>query len=138
MTVEAIEDSRLSSGTLTLDGQPFAKQATTVTLNPSTDEDGDAVETLSGATIEPDEVTTWELNIGAVQDFDDPAGFVEFSRANKGDIVAFSWQPNAAGPTYTGQVRVRAVPIGGEVKSRLNTTGSWPVIGEPTVTYPAV
>jgi|SRR5690349_6180002 len=135
MTVGAIEDSRLSGGVLTVDAQEFAKQMTSVQLTPSTDTDGDPVETLSGAKIEADEVTSWELELGAIQDFVDPAGFVEFARANAGQLVSFSWQPNSTGPTYTGTVRVRAVAIGGEVKSRLNTDGKWPVIGDPNVTY---
>jgi hypothetical protein len=135
MTVGAIEDSRLSGGVLTVDAQEFAKQMTSVQLTPSTDTDGDPVETLSGAKIEADEVTTWELELGAIQDFVDPAGFVEFARANAGQLVSFTWQPNSTGPTYAGTVRVRAVAIGGEVKSRLSTDAKWPVIGDPNVTY---
>lgn len=136
MTVGPIEDSRLKAGTLTVDGQPFARQMTSVSLEPSEEEEGEAIETLSGATVEPDEVTSWVLNLGAVQDFDDPAGFVEFARANKGDTVAFTWEPNTGGPAYSGTVKVRAVTIGGDVATRLTTTKAWPVIGEPTVTYP--
>jgi len=138
MTVGTIEDSRNDTGVLTVDAVPFAKQMTSVALTPATEEDGDAVETLSGARIEPDEVTSWTLDLGAIQDFDDPAGFVEFARANAGEIVPFTWTPNDTGaPTYTGTVRVRAVTIGGEVATRLNSDASWPVIGEPTTTYPA-
>lgn len=137
MTVGTIEDSRLKGGLLTIDAHEFAKQMTTVTLEPSESEEGERVETLSGATSEPDEVTSWELNLGAIQDFTDPDGFVEFARANKGEIVPFVWQPNGEGPSYTGMCRVRAVTIGGEVAARLNTTKAWPVIGEPTPAYPA-
>lgn len=132
----AIEDSRNKGGTLTLDALPFGKQMTDVKLTPSTEEDGDKLETLSGDTIEPDEVTSWVLELGAVQDFDDPAGFVEFARINAGEIVPFTWAPNAVGaPTYDGTVRVRAVTIGGTVASRLATETSWPVIGAPDATY---
>jgi hypothetical protein len=137
MTVGAIEDSRLSGGTLTVDAQPFAKQMTSVTLSPSVDTEGDRVETLSGATIEPDEVTRWQLDLGAIQDFDDPAGFVEFCRANAGEVVSFSWAPNAVGPTYAGTLRVRAVAIGGDVASRLNTPAAFPVVTLDDPTYPA-
>ena len=137
MTVGAIEDSRLSGGTLTVDGHSFEKQMTSVELTPSTDTEGDPVEVLSGAKIEADEVTSWELSLGAIQDFEDVAGFVEFARANKGEIVTFSWKPNAgaSGPTYDGSVRVRAVAIGGDVAKRLPTEAKWPVVGEPNVTY---
>ena len=133
----AITDSRLKGGSLTLDAvATFAKQMSSVKLTPSTDEDGDPLETLDGSKIEADEVTTWELELGAVQDFDDPAGFVEFARANAGELVPFEWAPNAVGaPTFAGTVRVRAVEIGGEVASRLSTTATWPVIGDPVPTY---
>lgn len=137
MTIEQIEDSRLKGGTLTIDGHNFAKQFTEVSLEPSEEEEGEAAETLSGATIEPDEVTSWVLNLGAIQDFDDPAGFVEYARANRGEVVSFTWTPNATGAaTYTGTVRVRAVTIGGAVATRLTTTKGWPVIGEPDAAYP--
>lgn len=137
MTVEVIEDSRNRGGTLTLDAQQFAKQITSVELEPSEDTEGDSVETLSGARIEADEVTSWTLNLGAIQDFTDPAGLVEFARANAGELIAFTWAPNGAtGPSYAGTVRVRAMTIGGEVAARLTSTKGWPVIGQPDVTYP--
>lgn len=133
----AIEESRLKGGTLTLDALPFAKQASSVKLVPSTDSEGERIETLDESTIEPDERTTWELEIGAVQDFDDEAGFVEFARLNAGEVVPFVWEPNATGPSYAGTVKVRPVEIGGDVNTRLATTATWPVIGDPEPTYPA-
>jgi hypothetical protein len=130
-----IEDSRLKGGTLTLDALPFAKQMTSVVLTPSTETEGEAVEALSGDRIEADETSSWTLELGAIQDFDDPAGFVEYARSNAGDEVAFSWEPNATGaPTYSGTVKVRPVPIGGTVAERLTTTASWPLVGQPVST----
>lgn len=138
MTVGTIEDSRLKGGTLTLDATEFAKQATNVNLEPAVESDGDRVETLSGATIEPDETTGWTLNVGAIQDFDDATGFVEFCRANAGQVVAFSWLPNADGaPTYSGDCRIRAVTIGGDVATRLSTTAAFPVTDLDAPAYPA-
>lgn len=138
MTVGAIEDSRLKGGTLTLDGQQFGKQMTSVSLEPSENTEGEDVETLTGATLSAEETTSWALNLGAIQDFDDPLGFVEFARANAGEDVAFSWLPNAAGaPTYSGTVKVRAVTIGGDVATRLTTTKAWPVVGDIAPAYPA-
>lgn len=134
----AIRDSRNKNGTLTLDALAFASQATNVTLDPSTDEEGDGLEVLSGETIDPDEVTSWSLEIEAVQDFDDPAGFVKFCKDNAGQAVPFTWAPSGAtGPTYSGSVRVRPVRIGGDVNTRLTTPASFPVIGAVTDTYPA-
>lgn len=133
-----IRESRLRSGVLTLDGRAFATQATNVRLIPSTSDSGDTLEALSGDLILPDDTTSWQLSITAVQDFDDSAGFVAWSLANAGDTVAYEWRPNSTGVTYTGQVRVRPVEIGGDVNSRLTTDAEWPCQNAPTPTYPAV
>lgn len=132
-----ITESRLKGGTLTLDGDPFAKQASNVTLEPKTDEQGDALETLDESTIEPEDVTTWSLKIGAVQDFDDPAGFIAFTLENAGAIVPFVWKGNATGTSFAGTCKVRPVAIGGDVNARLTTEAEWPIIGDPVPTYPA-
>lgn len=132
-----IEESRLKSGTLTIDAVSYATQATNVRLSPKTDEQGDALEVLSGDTINPEDETTWTLDIRAVQDFDDPAGFVNNALQNAGEVVAYSWKPNAGSPTYAGTVRVRPVEIGGDVNKRLTTDASWPCQQTPVATYPA-
>lgn len=134
-----IEDSRLKGGTLTLDAQPFGKQMTSVQLEPTVRTEGEAIETLTGDTLSPEEVTDWVLNLGAIQDFIDPAGFIAFANANAGDEVAFSWKPNASedSPTYTGTVKVRPVAVGGDVNARLSNSTAWAVTGQPTTTYPA-
>jgi hypothetical protein len=130
MTVGTIEDSRLKGGVLTLGGTSFAKQATSVQLVPSTETDGEPIETLSGATISAGETYTWALNIGMVQDFTDPAGLVEYLRSNAGTEVAYTWEPNADGPAYAGDVKVRPTTIGGEVAVRLSSEVELPVVGE--------
>ena len=132
-----IIESRLKGGTLTLDALPFATQATNVTLSPDTDEVGDPVEVLSGDTVTPEDETTWSLNIEAIQDFDDPDGFVMFAFDNANELVPYSWKPNATGGTFTGTVRVRPVEIGGDVSVRLSTSAEWPCTAKPTYTPPA-
>ena len=132
-----IIESRLRLGTLTLGGTAFATQATNVRLVPSTEEDGDPLETLSGDEILPDEQTSWALAITAVQDFDEATGFVNYAMQNAGDVVAFVWAPTGAtGPSYAGNVKVRPVEIGGDVNARLTTEAEWPIEGVPTPTYP--
>lgn len=131
-----ITDSRLKSGTLTLDGDAFQTQATAVALVPSTDEEGDAVETLSGDKILPDDVTSWSLNITAIQDFTDAAGLLEFLRANAGDVVAFVWKPTAAAvPNWSGTCKIRPTTIGGDVNSRNTSDIELPVETGPTPDY---
>lgn len=132
-----ITESKLKTGTLTLDALPFAAQATNVRLVPAVDEQGDSIETLSGDSIGADEVTTWTLAIEAVQDFDDAAGFVKFCFDNAGQAVPFSWEASATSPTWSGSITVRAVEFGGPVNTRNTTEVEFPVIGTPTWT-PAV
>lgn len=129
-----ITTSKLKTGTLTLDALSFASQATNVKLVPSVDEQGDPIETLSGDQEGADEVTTWQLAITAVQDFDNPAGFVKFCFDNAGLSVPFSWTANAASPTWAGSVTVRAVEFGGDVNTRNTTEAEFAVIGTPTWT----
>ena len=135
MTV--ITESKLKSGTLTLDSEAFACQAVNVRLTPdhqTTTQTDDPVETLCGSqTVPTEEVTirtTWTLNIEAIQDFTNPDGFVRFTIDRNQEIVDFSWKPNANGPTFSGRVRILAVEIGGEINRRINTSGAFPVIGE--------
>jgi hypothetical protein len=132
-----IKDHRLKSGTLTLDALAFASQATNVTLEPDTDTEGEALEVLSGETVEEEEVYTWSLEVEAVQDFDDPAGFIKFCKDNAGEVVPFTWTPTGAagGVAYSGSVKVRPVRIGGDVNKRLSTPASFPVVGSLVDNY---
>lgn len=131
----SITDSRLKGGTLTLGATSFAKQMTSVALTPSTEEDGEPVETLDGSKITAEEVTSWTLDLGAIQDFDDASGFIAYTWTNAGDEVAFTWEPNSTtAPTYGGTVKIRPVAVGGDVSSRLTTTASFPLVGDPTTT----
>lgn len=136
-----ITESKLKSGVLTFDpdgagaGTPldFSCQPTNVRITPNHDEDGDPLETLCGDTLGADETRTDTLSITAVQDFTDAAGFQRFSWENDGTVMPFTWTPNADGPTFSGQVKVRAVEVGGDVNKRLTVDIEWPCIG--TVTW---
>lgn len=131
-----ITESRLKTGTLTIDALSFASQATNVHVDPKTDEQGDSLEVLSGDTVQPEDVTTSSLVIEAVQDFDDAAGFVAFTWQNKGELVPFTWSPNDGSATVTGTCRVRPVQFGGDVNKRLTTTATFPIAGDPVMSWP--
>lgn len=125
-----IREDKLKNGTLTLGSFDFATQAQNVSIAPAHKEDGDPLETLSGDQLTPDTVRSNMLKITAIQDFSDPAGFVAYSWDNDLDTVAFVWKPQGAtGPTYSGNVQVRAVEVGGEVNKRLTTEAEWPCEG---------
>lgn len=129
-----ITDSRVKQGLLSLDSEDFETQPTAVALVPSTEEEGDQVEVLSGDTISPDDVTSWTLNITAIQDFTNVDGLLEFLRANAGDVVAYVWQPNAS-VSYTGTVKIRPTTIGGPVATRNTSDIVLPCQEEPVPDY---
>ncbi len=121
-----ITESKIKSGTLTLGGVDFAAQATNVKVTPTHDEDGDPVETLSGDQLTPDVTRGNTLALTAIQDFDDVAGFVNYTWANDLETVAFVWRPKGVtGPSYAGNVEVRAVEVGGDVNKRITTEAEW-------------
>jgi len=140
----AVNESRLKTGKLTLGGTAgvggteFACQATNVRVTPSHDESGDEVETLCGDKLAPDVKTTWSLAGTSIQDFDKPAGFVQYSVENNLEVVEFSWQPNASTFVVEGTVQVRACEIGGDVNARLTTDFEWPCQDDPSFTWPTV
>lgn len=128
MSIAVTEDSRQQGGTLTIGTTSFEKQVMTCSLVPDTREEGERLELLNTNTLLPDETTEWSLNVGVVQDFTDPAGFLEFCRANAGTIKSFTWEPNQIdAPTYSGDLMVRALTIGGATRVRLTSEVVFPV-----------
>lgn len=133
----AITDSRVRNGVLSLGDTPiqFECQATNVRIVADhTQEDG--IETLCGDMSEPSLETTYTLAITAIQDFDDPAGFVNYCFDETGTAVAFEWAPGPilTSPTFSGICQIRAVEIGGDVAAQLTTDAEFPIIGKPTRT----
>lgn len=132
-----IRQSKLKAGVLTVDGKAFASQATSVRIVPKSKEDGDSLEVLSGEVTGGDVKTEYQLVISSIQDFDDPAGFQLTSWDLDGQIVDFTWQPNQTSGTWSGEVLVTPVEIGGKVNTRLDVDAEWTIPTKPTRTAPA-
>jgi len=152
MTILATEESRQYAGTLTfgteptaeipnpdIEATPFEKQVFECSLEPAVEEKGDELTMLNGNVLGADESIKWTLKIGAVQDFMDPQGFLEFCRNNALVTVPFEWEPNSSldSPTISGKVKIRPGKYGGATKLRLTSEIEFPVIGEPDVVHPA-
>ncbi len=127
----ATTDSRQGPGTLKLDSTEFAAQAAAVALTPDVkSEDG----TPTLATPDPAPATTvdWALNIDAIQDFEDPAGFVNYLMDNALSEVPFEWTPiTADGTKFTGTVQLVPIEIGGDVAVQVVTSVELPLVGPP-------
>jgi hypothetical protein len=125
-------DSRQGPGTLLLDTFEFGTQASTVKLTPSVDST-DGTPTLATPEPAPDSKVTWALNISAIQDFDDPAGLVNYLMDNALAEVPFTWTPNTdGGTTYSGTVQIVPIEIGGDVAVQAITDVELPLVGQPT------
>jgi len=127
----AVTDSRLKKGKLTLtsgaDTFEAACQTTNVRITPGVTE-GDNVEVLCGDVIAGGAKPDDKLNIEAIQDFTDPAGFVAFAWRNRGKTVDFSWQPpDDAATLWAGKSVVAAVEVGGAVGEQLRTSAEWKI-----------
>jgi hypothetical protein len=125
-------DARLGPGTLMLDTFEFGAQASAVRLTPDVSSE-DGTPTLAAPDPAPLSTIAWHLNVDAIQDFDDPAGFVNYLMDNALAEVDFTWTPNtAAGTVYSGVVQIVPMEVGGDVAVQIVTSVELPVIGEPT------
>jgi hypothetical protein len=128
-------DSRLGPGTLTLGATEFGYQASAVRLTPSVDS-SDGTPTLAVPAPPPESSVSWALNIDAIQDFENPAGLVNYLMDNALSTVAFTWVPNTddGGASFAGEVQIVPMEVGGDVAVQVVTSVELPVVGEPTRT----
>jgi hypothetical protein len=137
-----ITESRVRKGVLTLGetaaSVDFSCQPTNIRVTPTYDDDGDRTETLCGDVIPPGKIASYVLAGTAVQDFDDPEGFLAYCWDNQMDTVPFTWQPNIEGaPTWSGSLVVVALEEGGDVGARITTDFEFDIVGTPDRTYAA-
>lgn len=133
-------DARLGPGTLKLGPAPgppaneFNTQAAAVRLTPSVESE-DGTPTLAVPAPAPNTTVSWALNVDAIQDFTEPAGFVNYLQDNALDEQLFEWVPqDTDGVAYSGTVQLVPIEIGGDVAVQVVTSVELPVVGEPTRT----
>lgn len=132
-------DSRLGPGTLKLGAadpptQDFSTQAAAVRLTPSIDTE-DGTPTLALPDPAPLSTVSWALNVDSIQDFEEPAGFVNYLMDNALDENFFEWVPlTPDGTKYKGKVQIVPIEVGGDVAVQVVTSVELPLIGDPTRT----
>ena len=129
-----IKSYKMGPGTLTIGetGAPvdFTSQVTKCVVAWKVDED-DSVPVLSGEELEGEDTYSASLQATLIQDLTE-AGLVEYTWANKGAQVPFTFVPStAAGRSISGVVKVRPMDVGGDVKKRPTSDIEWPCVGEP-------
>jgi hypothetical protein len=131
-------ESKLKTGSLTLGDAAveFACQATNVIISTEYTEDGDSVEVLCGTALSAPTTIARKLKVTAIQDFDDPAGFMRFLRQHELQTVPFAWQASPTSEIAAGMVQCRLGDWGGDVNKRLTTAPELPIVGEVFWTPP--
>lgn len=116
------------SGTL----QEFGAAVTAVSLEPSYS-DGDVVPFLDGSEDREQDEETWTLN-GTIQQQLTADALEDWCFDHRGEEVPFTFVPNGddTGKHWSGTVRMRAVTIGGDVKSKNTSDFELPMLGAPT------
>jgi hypothetical protein len=130
-------DSRIRTGKFTLavgaaPPEDFAVPLTAITITPEYDESGDAVIFVSGERIAPDETSSDTIQLSFIQDFEDAAGLVRYLWANDGELAAFAFETGTVaegGVRWTGTVKLRRPPTGGQAGVRLDGEVELPVVG---------
>lgn len=132
----AIPAHTTGPGTLKLGEAPteLAVACTKALLKPSVETDDD-VYVLSGDVITGEDNFTWELEVTLFQSFD-AEGLTDFLFKERGKVHPFTFKPNNDhAQEWTGNVKVRPMDIGGDVKKRNTSDVTFPLVGEPEVTY---
>lgn len=115
-------------------GSPLeiACQITACTVEFETDSEDD-VPTLCGGTLAGDETETATLTGTIIQDLSD-AGVVDYTWTHSGEVTDVTFVPNSdAGRTITGQVKVRSLNVGGDVRTSPTSDFEWPFVGKPAM-----
>jgi hypothetical protein len=140
-------DSRQGPGKLTIgetapDLIEVAPQASAVKLTPTVNSN-DGTPTLETPEPAPETDVTWSLNVSAIQDFEDPVGFVNFLMDHALAELPFVWLPidDAGLPgstvSYAGTLQVVPIEVGGDVAVQVVTDVELPLVGQPVRTDPA-
>jgi hypothetical protein len=132
---------KLTIGTIAPDLIEVAPQASTVKLTPTVNS-ADGTPTLETPEPAPETSVAWSLNVSAIQDFEDPIGFVNFLMDHALAELAFVWEPVSPAAleevvTYSGTLQVVPIEIGGDVAVQTITDVELPLVGQPVRTDPA-
>lgn len=97
----------------------------------------DDLNVLCGDTVPGARTYTATLSGTVLEDLDNPTGIVNFTWANKGDAVSFTFIPNTeAGAEVTGTLTVDPLNVGGDEYGQVMTSDfEWSIVGEPVLSW---
>lgn len=125
---------KLGPGVLTV-GEPgspldFSGGCTAVAIRWSVDNEDDTP-VLSGTTVAGDRTYTAALEATVFQDDLTEGGLVDYSWANKGTQVPFTFTPYNGGRSVVGELIVDPLDVGGDVAKKNTSDIAWACVGEP-------
>ena len=138
-----INSTKLGPGVLSIGAVAFQAQCRSATLQVTENVDStEKVDVLSGETLAQQDTATYtyQLAVTFLQDLGQPAasGIVAYTWANAGTSKAFIYTPSnaaaAGSKTWTGNIRVVPLNIGGDVQAQAAQSDVvFQVIGTPVV-----
>lgn len=112
--------------------QQFAAHTTATSLVPSYS-DGDVLNLLDGNQEREQDEETWTIE-GTIRQSLELDALEDWCLKNAGKEMPFTFSPNTdVAKSYKGTARIRAVNIGGDVKSKNTSDFSFPLNGKPTI-----
>lgn len=132
----AITAHKLGPGTLTFGAtgseQEFGTHVTRAELAPSWNEE-DPVPTLSGDQYLDDGTFEGTISGEFLQEYS-VEGLLKWTWDHTGEVLPFTFTPrNDAALSFTGQCQVRAVTVGGDVKTANTAEFEWKVLEMPEI-----
>lgn len=126
----------LGPGTLTFgesgEARQFAAHTTATSLVPSYS-DGDVLNLLDGSQEREADEETWSLE-GTIRQQLEADALEDWCLTNAGSEMTFTFKPvSSVTKSYTGKVTIRAVNIGGDVKTKNTSDFAFPLTGKPTI-----
>src|SRR5690606_40892322 len=107
-------------------------RSTATSLVPSYS-DGDVLDLLDGSQEREQDEETWALE-GTIRQQLEADAVEDWCLANAGKEMPFEFTPvTSTAKSYTGTCRIRAVNIGGDVKTKNTSDFSFPILGRPAM-----
>lgn len=124
-----VKSHRLGPGSLKLGAVgsevEFAASCTKCSVEPDS-KDGDVIPVLSGDELDEGDEDTYTLKASVLQDYD-LKSLIVWSHVNAGAVVPFTFRPdNDRALGVKGEVKVKRLSIGGDVKKRNESDLEWP------------
>jgi len=110
----------------------FSGRCTSAQLTWKVDQSDDTP-VLDGTTLAGDRTYTATLEASVVQADLTVGDLIDYSWANKGTSVPFTFTPYTGGRSITGTLIVDPLDVGGDVKKTNKHDIKWSCVGEPTL-----